>query len=168
MCYSFDNLVANVMSVGIIDLLKVILEGCSIVAGVAATAVIGGSIIGISQINKKPKNLNIGCVITYGNYNGNSLDWIILDEKDGNYLVQAAHSIDTRSFIDDSNWNYEDDWESTVSWENSDLRTWLNEDFYEEAFTSNERKSIQTSVRDSNSDDADADNSSEETQFRRD
>lgn len=122
-----------------------------IFAGVAATAVIGGSIIGISQINKKP---NIGCVITYGNYNGNSLDWIILDEKDGNYLVQAAHSVATRSFIDDSNWNYgEDDWESTVSWENSDLRTWLNEDFYEEAFTSAQRRAIEASVPGSDAED---------------
>ena len=126
-----------------------------IIAGVAATAVIGGSAIGISKLLRKPVNLEIGNVITFGIYDGEPLEWVILDEQDGSYLIQArstneGHSI-FHSFMDE--WNDEDDWASTVNWENSDLRTWLNGDFYEEAFTPAQRRIIEASAPGSDAED---------------
>ena len=61
------------------------------------------------------------------------LKWRVLSEKDGNALIFCESIIDNRCYDSDSN-NYEQ----------SDIRAWLNGEFYNLAFSENEKKLIQT------------------------
>lgn len=62
-----------------------------------------------------------------------SIEWIVLD-IDGDYvLLISRYAIDARPY----NRSY-----TSVTWEDSSLRAWLNDDFYYSAFSSNERSKI--------------------------
>lgn len=76
----------------------------------------------------------IGSEITMGNYRGEDIEWIVLDSKDDNLLVISKDIIEAKPF------NNED---ADVTWETCTLRKWLNEDFYQTAFSSSERERIQ-------------------------
>jgi hypothetical protein len=57
--------------------------------------------------------------------------WRVLGVNNGKALLLSEYILDTRSFDDNSN-----------VWETSDLRTWLNGDFYSDAFSQSERNAI--------------------------
>lgn len=75
----------------------------------------------------------LGTTITLGNYGGENISWIILDEKDGKYLVLSEYAIDAKPYEEDG---------TNITWENCSLRAWLNEDFYNEAFSEEEQNRI--------------------------
>lgn len=70
-------------------------------------------------------------VITLGTWNGNPIEWIVLKEDDFSTLVVSKNILFTRRF--DPNYN---------DWNNSEIRTYLNGDFFRQAFTDEDRKSI--------------------------
>lgn len=70
-------------------------------------------------------------VITLGTWNGNPIEWIVLKEDDFSALVVSKNILFTRRF--DPNYN---------DWNNSEIRTYLNGDFFRQAFTDEDRKSI--------------------------
>lgn len=79
----------------------------------------------------------IGDYVVFGSYeqdnnvrNGKEqIEWIVLDEKDGKKLLISNYILDTRVYD-----------EATVqTWDKSSLRAWLNEDFYDEAFSEKDR-----------------------------
>lgn len=77
--------------------------------------------------------------VTFGRYPQNSdrpepLEWIVLDEKDGNKLLLTKYIIEAMPFHE----KYEE-----VTWADSSLRRWLNQAFYDEAFSSQEQEHIQ-------------------------
>ena len=82
--------------------------------------------------------------ITFGTYaqasNGKkaAIEWDILEEKDGMVLIISHYILDVRSFDEDSGNNYKE----------SDLRKWLNDDFYNTAFTDEEKAKIVTTFVD--------------------
>lgn len=84
----------------------------------------------------------IGDIVEFGTFeqdndlsNGNEpIEWIVLDEQDGRLLLISRYIIDAKP--------YHEEYEN-ITWEQSDLRFWLNEVFYEEAFTREEREQIQ-------------------------
>ena len=85
----------------------------------------------------------VGDIITFGTYeqdndltNGSEpIEWLIL-EKDGTKLyVISQYGLDSQ--------NYHNKWE-VVCWENCDLRSWLNQEFYTTAFNSAEQSMIAT------------------------
>lgn len=79
--------------------------------------------------------------IKMGSYEGKSLVWKVLDEKDGNLLVI---SVDGLQFMDFDN---RDDKDKNICWENSDIRIWLNNDFLNECFSEDEKmKIIETTI----------------------
>ncbi len=87
------------------------------------------------------KQVNVGDTITLGQYeqdnneaNGaESIEWIVL-AKDGNkVLVISAYGLDSRKY----NNVYED-----TTWETSSIRAWLNDEFLQSAFTSDQQKQI--------------------------
>ncbi len=77
----------------------------------------------------------IGEIFTFGHYKqGNNdevkpIEWIILDTKDDSYLVISRYCLDEQKF------NRE---KKEVTWENSDIKKWLNDTFVSEAFSDEE------------------------------
>lgn len=86
-----------------------------------------------------------GDILVFGSYeqdndlsNGNeSIEWIVLDNTDGMLLVVSKDIL-----------NYMRYSEETTIWEYSELRTWLNGEFYDIAFSDDEKDSIVLTVVD--------------------
>lgn len=79
--------------------------------------------------------------VTFGNYQNEKIEWYVLDEKDGKTLLLSVHALDSRPFND-----------GPATWDNSSLRSWLNGDFYNEAFSGEEQKEIQLTRLDNGDD----------------
>lgn len=60
-------------------------------------------------------------VVYFGKYNGNPIAWQILDTQEHKVLLIAKEVIDEMAY----NTEYK-----SIDWENSTIRKWLNEDFY--------------------------------------
>lgn len=75
--------------------------------------------------------MNIGDQITFGNYCGEPIEWQVIAEKEGRFLLLSTHVLEIRPFhpVDESEKQnpaqgyYETDWESC------ELRQWLNGEF---------------------------------------
>ena len=87
------------------------------------------------------KNAKVGDIIAFGHYeqdndfrNGmEDLEWVVLDVEDGKALLITKYVIDKIRY----NEEYEE-----VTWETCSLRQWLNEVFYNNAFSSKEQSFI--------------------------
>ena len=64
------------------------------------------------------------------------IQWVVLDKIDGQVLLLSADILEARQY---HHVPFEE-----VTWENSDLRAWMNGDFYEGAFTPVQRGLIET------------------------
>lgn len=90
------------------------------------------------------KNAKIGSYITFGHYeqdgdtsNGEeAIEWLVLDKQEDKILVVSKYALDCKP--------YNDEWKEDVTWETCTLRTWLNSDFYNSAFSSEEKAKIPT------------------------
>lgn len=101
---------------------------------------IGGIIIFINRKNndhlKITQNENN---LTFGKYYKNNekeldpIEWVQLDEKDGKKLLVSKYAIDSRPFNNELR---------NITWDNSDIRKWLNNDFYNIAFSDIEKSKI--------------------------
>lgn len=86
---------------------------------------------------------SVGDYIRIGNYeqdndlsNGKeSIEWVVLEEEGDKVLVVSRYALDGREY-------HNADTEDVVTWENSDIRKWLNEDFFNEAFSETEKNLI--------------------------
>lgn len=84
------------------------------------------------------KNASIGDIIYYGKYeqdgnieNGSEpLTWIVLETSGDNIILLSEHVIENKPFGD------------LFYWEYCDVREWLNNDFLNQAFSSNEKSMI--------------------------
>ena len=84
-----------------------------------------------------------GDIVTFGEYEQDNnrqngaepIEWIVLD-TDGDYLFLVSRYILDRQ-------RYNKDKESTT-WEDCDLREWLNDEFYNDAFSASEQDMILT------------------------
>ena len=70
--------------------------------------------------------LKKGDTYTFGNYHGAN-EWIVLEVKGTSIHLLSKKVIDCRRFDDDDN-----------NWENSEIRKWLNDEYYTEAFSDTE------------------------------
>lgn len=104
---------------------------------------------GNNAIKKKFKNLSIGDTVTFGKYEQDityaqdgkeDIEWTVLDIQGDSYLLISKYGLDAKPF----NFQQEEDSENPnyVTWETCSLREWLNNDFYNEAFTDNEKSYI--------------------------
>lgn len=95
------------------------------------------SISGIDAIS----NSAIGESVTFGSYeqdndigNGSEpMEWIVLDHQDGRTLLLSKYGLDGVWYNTDR---------VDVTWENCNLRRWLNTDFYNMAFDDTEKELI--------------------------
>ena len=86
-----------------------------------------------------------GDIITFGSYeqdnnymNGKeNIEWIIICKENDRVLLMSRYSLDAQEY------HYED---ANISWKTSSVRAWLNEDFYDDAFTLNEQTIIKSTI----------------------
>ncbi len=99
----------------------------------------------IEEIRNSPQywrnNVGIGDIITFGSYeqdnntnNGKeAIEWRILTKRDGKILVVSEKALDCQPY----NLTKTD-----TTWEECSLRTWLDESFFKDAFSSDEQNLI--------------------------
>ncbi len=88
-------------------------------------------------------DVKIGGSVTLGSYeqdndlstNSESIEWLVLDIQDGKALLISKYALDAQPFNTEG---------TNVTWETCTLRTWLNNDFYNKAFTDVEKEVINT------------------------
>lgn len=77
------------------------------------------------------------------------VEWLVLDVKDGKAFLLAKDSLDAEKF--DENYDIQKDREASLggepydyypTWESCTLRTWLNSEFYNLAFTEKDKESV--------------------------
>ena len=100
-------------------------------------------IIAIGCISCSAPETNSTKVVYFGKYpqgktdaTPSPIEWMVLDEKDGNTLLVTAKVIDSKPFHNQ---------QIPVTWDNCDLRTWLNREFYNIAFSPEEQSAIASS-----------------------
>lgn len=79
-------------------------------------------------------------IVVFGNYNGQDIEWLVLDsDRDGYKLLISKDVLDARRYndIEFDDPDYEDQ-----SWETCTLRSWLNSEFFENAFSDEEQAQI--------------------------
>ena len=89
----------------------------------------------------------VGGVVKFGEYeqdnnNGNGkeeIEWIVLDVQNGKSLLLSKYLLDAQPYNKDF---------TSITWENCTLRSWLNRDFINAAFTAKEQSAILTTTVD--------------------
>ena len=134
----------------IIKLVSIILVGTVIIASagcknsgisVAQSSSIESETISSETTIEEDDGISVGDHIVFGNYpqknasDSEPIEWRVLEIKDGKALIISEYLLDTYAY------NIE---LADVTWENSSLRKWLNGQFYDTAFTENEKGLIQT------------------------
>ena len=84
---------------------------------------------------------NVGGIVTFGRYeqDGNEengpepIEWIVLDVKDGKSLLISRYALDTVPYHTEN---------INITWEKCFLRSWLNSDFLQTAFSDTEQSLI--------------------------
>lgn len=74
---------------------------------------------------------------TLGSYQGEAISWKVLDVKGSKALIISEKSLDSRPY---NSYNID------TTWETCELRTWLNDNFYNDAFNQEEKDAILESV----------------------
>ena len=82
-------------------------------------------------------NVKVGDTFAFGSYQGKSIGWQVLAVQDGKALIITQEGIDTKPF------NTERD---GIVWKDCSLRTWLNSDFLNDAFSADQQKKIATTT----------------------
>lgn len=70
--------------------------------------------------------------VTMGSYQGEPIEWIVLKTEEGKKLLLSEKVLDAKQFDASGKWK----------WEECSLRAWLNSDFYDQAFSPEEKEKI--------------------------
>jgi len=73
--------------------------------------------------------VSVGEIIQFGGY-----DWRVLDVQNDKALILSDRILTLRQYHSNRN--------EVVTWENSDIRAWLNGEFYDETFSADEKSRI--------------------------
>lgn len=90
-------------------------------------------------------SIQVGAIIKFGTYeqDGNisngaePIEWRVLAIEDNKALVISKYVLDWKQYHEVS---------EKISWSNCGLRTWLNEDFYSQAFNTDEKGKIEATT----------------------
>lgn len=97
-------------------------------------------------LKEHPEVAQVGDIITFGSYeqdnktaNGKeAIEWKVLEkDQNGKMLLISRYALDCRHYHSKN---------EKVTWETSDIRSWLNNDFYGTAFTKSERAKIKSTT----------------------
>ncbi len=84
--------------------------------------------------NSRYAGLKRGDIFEFGVYEGKSITWMVLTNKDGKLLILSEYNLCDRKF-------------GGNIWKDADIRRWLNNDFYNSAFNAGEKEFIQCCER---------------------
>ena len=95
----------------------------------------------VAAAAEETQKVSAGDIITFGHYeqdnnleNGpEAIEWIVLDVKDGKALLLSKYGLEAKPY------NVKN---VDITWENCTLRTWLNDDFLNAAFSAEEQSAI--------------------------
>lgn len=100
-------------------------------------------IITVESSNSIPdtvSEIEIGDFVTFGEYEQDgktdtkeAVEWIVLDKDGDEYLLVSRYCLDVHPYEEDGSW---------VTWEDSDIREWLNSTFINDAFSAEEQEMI--------------------------
>nr|WP_288730947.1 DUF6273 domain-containing protein [uncultured Anaerobutyricum sp.] len=98
-----------------------------------------------SSSQKKDKNpeYKVGETIEFGNYpqeedgTEKPIEWIVMKNEGNQILLLSKYVLDAKPYNEEL---------EAVTWETSDIRQWLNNEFYTTAFNKTEKAKIQTSL----------------------
>ena len=98
-----------------------------------------------SSSQKKDKNpdYKVGETIEFGNYpqeedgTEKPIEWIVMKKEGNQVLLLSKYVLDAKPYNEEV---------EEVTWETSDIRKWLNNEFYTTAFNKAEKAKIQTSL----------------------
>ena len=83
----------------------------------------------------KLETTEFGEEVDFGFYKGHPIKWIVVEEKDGAYLLVAKNTKEKKKYNDEGgSTKTSDPLFHANEWSNCSLRAWLNNDFYKEAF----------------------------------
>ncbi len=89
---------------------------------------------------KPTVSVEVGDYITFGTYEQNDVDdgkeeieWKVIDVKEGKALIISKYCLDAKPYNTEH---------TSLTWENCTLRKWLNEEFYDIAFTAEDKLRI--------------------------
>ena len=91
------------------------------------------------------KNVEIGDTVVFGSYeqdndtsNGKEeIEWVVLDKQDNKILITSKCALDYKEYNNST---------VNITWETSSIRSWLNDEFYNEAFNTNEQIFIEETL----------------------
>ena len=111
----------------------------SVVAGVLMLTGCGMSVEKQAKMNESTlgelETTEIGAEVEFGFYKGHPIKWVVVDENNGAYLLVAKETVASKKYNDDGGSSLiSDPLFHANEWNNCSLRTWLNNDFFEEAF----------------------------------
>ena len=96
-----------------------------------------------SQKEDKNSDYKIGETIEFGNYpqeedgTEKPIEWIVMKKEGNQVLLLSKYVLDAKPYNEEL---------EAVTWETSDIRQWLNNEFYTTAFNKTEKAKIQTSL----------------------
>lgn len=86
------------------------------------------------SLNQSTEQSHIGLEITIGTFNKQKIQWIVLQDSGKYILIITKYAIKRMPYNDELCY---------ITWDKCSLRSWLNNEFYKEAFNNDERKKIQ-------------------------
>ena len=128
-----------------------LIVGILILLGIAGTFAYNKSVFeetaSKTESSSKEKDKNpeykVGETIEFGNYPQDKdgtekpIEWIVMKNEGNQVLLLSKYVLDVKP--------YNEEWEG-VTWQTSDIRQWLNNEFYTTAFNKTEKAKIQTSL----------------------
>ena len=96
-----------------------------------------------SQKNDKNPEYKVGETIEFGNYpqeedgTEKPIEWIVMKNEGNQVLLLSKYVLDAKPYNEEL---------EEVTWETSDIRQWLNNEFYTTAFNKTEKAKIQASL----------------------
>ncbi len=90
----------------------------------------------------KPMRVNVGEYVKFGRYPQNNdnykepIEWLVLEVESNEALLVSRYGLDRRQYHQGV---------ISMTWEQCDLRNWLNHDFLKSAFTAEEQRRIKIS-----------------------
>lgn len=95
-------------------------------------------------LSKTLSEIRVGDIVTYGNYAQDAegkvktpIEWLVLDKRGSKVMLLSKYGLRAKAY----NEQYTD-----VTWQTCTLRTWLNTEFFQEAFSEEEQKRIPWTV----------------------
>ncbi len=86
---------------------------------------------------EKIRVANDGEIVDFGTYNGDTIRWLVLENKDNKVFLISHYALFCQEFASSLENN---------TWELSSIRTWLNNDFFNTAFNAEEQALIQNTT----------------------